>query len=91
MSRSRKPKLRSKRRKTAKARLPAYSRKAANRRADHLHKLAADIVAIFDRIAVEDLTSQGLACSMLAKDVLDAAWSVGPGDGADRRQGRESG
>lgn len=76
VSRSRKPNLRSKRRKTAKARLAAYSRKTANRRADDLHKLAADIVAIFDRIAVEDLNSQGLARSMLAKDVLDAAWGL---------------
>ncbi|WP_247874474.1 RNA-guided endonuclease TnpB family protein [Azospirillum sp. TSH20] len=67
---------RSKRRKKATARLAAYSRKAANRRADDLHKLAADIVAIFDRIAVEDLTSQGLARSMLAKDVLDAVWGL---------------
>ncbi|MCM8738552.1 transposase [Azospirillum sp. A1-3] len=76
VSRSRKPDLRSKRRKTATARLAAYSRKAANRRTDELHTLAADIVAIFDRIAVEDLNLQGLARSMLAKDVLDAAWGL---------------
>ncbi|MCM8738769.1 transposase [Azospirillum sp. A1-3] len=76
VSRSRKPDLRSTRRKTATARLAAYSRKAANRRTDELHTLAADIVARYDRIAVEDLNLQGLARSMLAKDVLDAAWGL---------------
>jgi IS605 OrfB family transposase len=70
------PDSRSNRRKKATARLAGYSRNSANRRADDLHKLAADIVAIFDRIAVEDLTSQGLARSMLAKDVLDAVWGL---------------
>ncbi|MCM8738723.1 transposase [Azospirillum sp. A1-3] len=74
VSRSRKPNLRSKRRKKAKERLAAYSRRVANRRADYLHKLAASIVARYDRIAVEELNIQGLARSMLAKDVLDAAW-----------------
>ena len=76
VSRSRKPNLRSKRRKTAKARLAASSHKAANPRADSRHKLAADIVARCDRIAVEDLTSRGLARSMLAKDGVDAAWGL---------------
>ena len=32
------------------------------------------IVAKYDRIALEDMNIQGLARSMLAKEVLDAAW-----------------
>ncbi|MCM8738549.1 RNA-guided endonuclease TnpB family protein [Azospirillum sp. A1-3] len=76
VSRSRKPDLRSKRRKTATARLAAYSRKAANRRADEPHTLAADIVATSTASRSKTSTFKAWARSMLAKDVLDAAWGL---------------
>lgn len=44
-------------------------------RLDFHHKVAADLVRRFDRIAVEDLNVKGLAGGMLAKQVNDAAWA----------------
>lgn len=65
----------SKRRTKVRARLAAYSAKIARKRADQLHKLSADLVRRFAGIGVENLNIVGLARGMLAKDVLDAAWS----------------
>lgn len=65
----------SKRRAKARVRLAKYSAKTASRRRDYLHKVSADIVSRFGDIAVEDLHIKGLARTILAKDVHDAAWA----------------
>lgn len=65
----------SKRRTKARVRLAAYSAKVARQRTDFAHKLSADLVSRFVWIGFEKLNVLGLARGMLAKDVLDAAWT----------------
>jgi len=57
------------------SRLAVYQGKIARRRADNLHKVSASLVSRFAKIGVEDLNIKGLAHSMLAKHVNDAAWA----------------
>ena len=52
----------------------AHHRRTANRRRDHLHKLAAGLAGVYSHIAVEDLNIKGLAAGMLAQSVHNAAW-----------------
>lgn len=49
--------------------------KIARQRRDFQHKLSRRLVSQFGLIAVEKLSASGLARSMLAKSVHDAAWS----------------
>jgi putative transposase len=65
----------SNRRRKTRSRLAAYSARVARRRTDFTHKLSADLVSRFAWIGFEKLNIQGLARSMLAKHVLDAAWA----------------
>ncbi len=51
-------------------------RKVANRRRDFLHKVSAELTRRFTHIAYEDLNVRGLARSMLAKAVHNAAWGT---------------
>jgi putative transposase len=62
--------------KRAKRDLARHHRKVANRRRDFLHKLSANLTHRFTHIAYEDLNIAGLACSMLAKTVHNAAWGI---------------
>ncbi len=65
--------------KKAKATAARIDRKAANQRADFLHKLSTRLVRDHDGLVIEDLAVKGLAKTKLAKSVLDA------GMGAFRR------
>jgi putative transposase len=47
-----------------------------NQRGDFVHKASRQIVNRYGFIAIEDLNVKGLAGGMLAKSVLDAAWSL---------------
>jgi len=58
--------------KKAKATAARIDRKAANQRADFLHKLSTRLVRENDGIVIEDLSVKGLAKTKLAKSVLDA-------------------
>ncbi len=60
----------------AKRDLARHHRKVANRRRDFLHKLSADLTRRFTHIAYEDLNVAGLARSMLATSVHNAAWGI---------------
>ncbi|WP_353861238.1 transposase [Azospirillum formosense] len=64
----------SKRRLKAKCRLARHSAATANRRRDFLHKLARSLVDRYAFIALEDLSVDRLARSMLSKAVHNAAW-----------------
>jgi len=55
--------------------LAKFSGQVAAKRRDFCHKLTRDLVNRFGRIAVEDLNIKGLARSMLAKHIHDAAWA----------------
>jgi putative transposase len=66
----------SKSRRKRKAAVTKLQAHIGNARRDNLHKLSAEIVARFGRIAIEDLNTKGLAAGMLAKPVNDAAWSM---------------
>jgi len=46
----------------------------ARARSNHLHQASARLIRNYDSIAVEALNVQGLARSMLARDVHDASW-----------------
>jgi putative transposase len=65
----------SKRRLKAKQNLARHSSRTANRRRDFAHKLSRSMVSRYSHIAFEDLNIVGLARGMLAKSVLNAAWS----------------
>jgi len=65
--------------KKAKAVAARIDRKAANQRADVLHKLSTRLVRDHDGLVIEDLAVRGLAKTKLAKSVFDA------GMGAFRR------
>lgn len=64
----------SKRRLKAKQRLARHSIAIANRRRNFLHKLSRSLVDRYALIALEDLSVDRLARSMLAKAVHNAAW-----------------
>ena len=61
------------RRKMRKAVARCYAA-SARARANHLHQASARLVRDYDLIVVENLNIKGLARSVLAKDVRDAAW-----------------
>lgn len=63
-----------KRRLKVKRNLARHSARTANRRRDFLHKLSRSLVERYAVIAIEDLSIDRLARSMLAKSVHDAAW-----------------
>lgn len=65
----------SNRRRKAVALLARQREHEANRRRDHAHKTARDLIERFDVIAVEDLNVRGLAKGMLAKDCNDQGWA----------------
>jgi putative transposase len=54
--------------------LARYSERVANQRKDFLGKVVHDVVARFDRIAVEDLSVSRMVYGNLAKSILDAGW-----------------
>lgn len=58
----------------AKQNLARHSARTANRRRDFTHKLSRSLVNRYSHIAFEDLNITGLAQSMLAKSVFNAAW-----------------
>ena len=64
----------SQRRRKAKQRLARHSARTANQRRDFLHKLSRSLVDRDAVIALEDLSVERLARSMLAKSVHTAAW-----------------
>lgn len=64
----------SKRRATVRRNLARHSAATANRRRDFLHKLSRSLVDRYAVIALEDLSVDRLARSMLAKAVHNAAW-----------------
>ena len=59
----------------AKRAVARHQRKVAARRRDFLHKLARRLVREHSRIALENLNVKGLARTMLAKAVHNAAWA----------------
>lgn len=65
----------SKRRLKAKQNLGRHSAKTANQRRDFSHKISRNLVGRHSLIAIEDLNVSGLARSMLAKSVHNAAWT----------------
>ncbi|QCG93137.1 transposase (plasmid) [Azospirillum sp. TSA2s] len=64
----------SKRRLKARHRLARHGAHTANQRRDVLHKLSRSLVERYAVIALEDLSVDRLARSMLAKAVYNAAW-----------------
>lgn len=64
----------SRRRLKAKHRLARHSAHTANQRRDFLHKLSRSLVERYAVIALEDLSIDHLARSMLAKAIHNAAW-----------------
>src|SRR5919199_4825850 len=60
--------------KRARRAVARHQTKVAARRRDFLHKLSHRLVGEFTHIAVEDLNVQGLARTMLAKAIHNAAW-----------------
>lgn len=72
---SRRRNKRSNRRRKAVALLAKQHDRVRRTRLDFHHKVAADLVRRFDRIAVEKLNVKGLARMRLAKQVHDAAWA----------------
>ncbi|MCW2240801.1 putative transposase [Azospirillum canadense] len=72
----------SKRRATVRRNLARHSAATANRRRDFLHKLSRSLVDRYAVIALEDLSVERLARSMLAKAVHNAAWGA---DSSGRR------
>lgn len=64
----------SRRRLKVKRNLARHSARTANCRRDFLHKLSRALVNRYAVIAIEDLSVDRLARSMLAKSVHDAAW-----------------
>ena len=61
--------------KRAKRAVARHQRKVAARRRDFLHKLSRRIVREHSHIALENLNVKGLARTMLAKAVHNAAWA----------------
>lgn len=59
----------------AKQAVARHQAKVAARRRDFLHKLSHRLVREYSRIALEDLNVKGLARTMLAKAVHNAAWA----------------
>ncbi len=66
----------SNRRRKALALLARQREREANRRRDHAHKTARDLVQRFDLIAVENLNYRGLSRGMLARDCNDQGWAA---------------
>lgn len=66
----------SKRRVKTRARVARVHSRIANARRTYLHQAAAEMVRFYHLIAVEALNVKGLAGSVLARDVHDAAWST---------------
>jgi len=62
-------------RRRARSKLAACHAEVARSRSNFLHQASARLVREYDAIAMEALDVQGLASSILAKDVRDAAWS----------------
>jgi len=62
--------------KKAKAKAARTDRKAANQRADFLHKLSTRLVQDHDGIVIEDLSVKGLGKTNLAKSVFDAGMGL---------------
>jgi len=69
-------KRRSRRRRKAVRELQRAHAHIRQQRADFHHKVAAQLVATYGLIAVEDLNVKGLAGGMLAKSVHDVGWSA---------------
>lgn len=65
----------SKRRRKAVRVLAKHHAKVRNTRADFHHKIARDLVCVYDRITVEDLNVKGLTRGMLARPVYDVGWA----------------
>lgn len=65
----------SKRRHKVKAVVTRLHTKTTNMRQTHLHQVSARLIRENDLIAVEKLNIRGLAASMLAKSINNAAWS----------------
>lgn len=63
------------RRHKARTNLARAHQHVANCRKDFARKLACDLFSRFDLVAHEDLNVKGLAGSMLAKSIHDAAWT----------------
>lgn len=61
--------------KRAKCAMARHQAKVAARRRDFLHKLSRRLVREHSHLALEDLTVKGLARTMLAKAVHNAAWA----------------
>lgn len=64
----------SKRREKANVRVSRVHRKIARQRSDFVHKITTDIVSKHDLVCIEDLNTNGLAKTKLAKSILDAAF-----------------
>lgn len=65
----------SNRRRKAAVLLARQRERERNRRRDHAHKMAADLVKVYDTICIEKLNVRGLARSKLARDVSDQGWA----------------
>ena len=65
----------SNRRKKAKQRVARLHQHVAHQRRDWQHKVALRLVARYDLIAHESLTTKGLARTRLAKSIYDAGWT----------------
>lgn len=68
-------KCHSKRQRKAKLRVARLHARIASQRRDFAHKLSRSLVEHFSHLAFEGLNIAGLARGMLAKSVLNAAWS----------------
>jgi putative transposase len=49
--------------------------RVANTRSDFLNKFVDQLIKRFDRIVLENLRVNAMACSRLAMSILDAGWS----------------
>ena len=65
----------SRRQRKARLRVARLHARVGNQRRDFSHKLSRSLVDRFSHIAMEDLSIVGLARSMLAKSVHNAAWN----------------
>jgi len=62
-------------RRKARAIVARCHQSVARKRAEHLHQASARLIRDYDVVAVEKLNVEGLARSILAKDVRDASWA----------------
>lgn len=66
----------SKRREKARLAVAKIHRKIARQRTDYTHKKSTELIQNYDVIVLEDLNTQGMARSNLAKHILDAGWTM---------------